>query len=90
MCNNKGDDRKMVDTSIPEVNLSIVSERKFETIGNSEPTFDEKSITVIELLIWIYLQLMVLGCPFCKNTSINLPEDYEKKKKKKIGIIVNY
>ena len=45
MCNNKGDDRKMVDTSIPEVNLSIVSERKFETIDNSEPTFDEKSIT---------------------------------------------
>ena len=45
MCNSKDDDRKMVDTSIPEVNLSIVSERKFETIGNSEPTFDEKSIT---------------------------------------------
>ena len=45
MCNNKGDDRKMVDTSIPEVNLSIVSEREFETIDNSEPTFDEKSIT---------------------------------------------
>ena len=35
----------MVDTSISEVNLSTVSERKVETIENSEPTFDEGSIT---------------------------------------------
>ena len=35
----------MVDTSVSEVNLSTVSERKVETIENSEPTFDEGSIT---------------------------------------------
>ena len=39
------DDGEMVDTSIFEVNSSTVSERKVETIENSEPTFDERSIT---------------------------------------------
>ena len=33
-------DGEIVDTSIFEVNLSTVSERKVETIDNSEPTFD--------------------------------------------------
>ena len=35
------DDGEIVNTSIFEVNLSTVSERKAETIDNSEPTFDE-------------------------------------------------
>ena len=35
----------MVDTSISEVNLCTVSERKVETIENSESIFDERSIT---------------------------------------------
>ena len=34
----------MVDTSISEVKLSTVSERMVETIENSVPTFDERSI----------------------------------------------
>ena len=35
----------MVYTHISEVNISTVSERKVETIHNSEPAFDERSIT---------------------------------------------
>ena len=34
-----------MDTSISEVSLSTLSERKFETIENSEPTSGERSIT---------------------------------------------
>ena len=42
---NNSDDGEMVDTSISEVNLCTVSERKVETVENSEPIFDERSIT---------------------------------------------
>ena len=72
----------MVDTSISEVNLSTVSERKVETIENSEPTFDEGSITgnrIIDMELFAAV-IHMLGCPPGKNTSIILQEDYEKKK----------
>ena len=72
----------MVDTSVSEVNLSTVSERKVETIENSEPTFDEGSITgnrIIDMELFAAV-IHMLGCPPGKNTSIILQEDYEKKK----------
>ena len=72
----------MVDTSISEVNSSAVFERKVETIENSEPTFDERSITdnrIVDMELFAAVVHM-LGCPFCKNTSIILQEDPEKKK----------
>ena len=42
---NNSNDGEMVDTSISEVDLSSVSERKVETIDHSKRSFDEKSIT---------------------------------------------
>ena len=79
----------MVDTSISEVNLSTVFGRKVETIKNSEPTFDERSIIdnrIVDMELFAAVVHM-LGCPFCKNTSIILQEDPEKKEG--TGIIVN-
>ena len=73
----------MVDTSISEVNLSTVSERKVETIENSEPTFDERSITgnrIVDMELFAAV-IHMLGCSFCKKTSIILQEDYEKKER---------
>ena len=72
----------MVDTSISEVNLSNVFGRKVETIKNSEPTFDERSIIdnrIVDMELFAAVVHM-LGCPFCKNTRIILQEDQEKKK----------
>ena len=71
-----------MDTSISEVNSSTVFERKIETIDNSKPTFDERSITgnrIVDMELFAAV-IHMLGCPFCKNTSIVLQEDYEKKK----------
>ena len=79
---NNSDDRERVDTSISEVNLSTVSERKVETMENSEPTLDERSIAgnrIVDIELFAAV-IHVLGCPFCKNASIILQEDYEKKK----------
>ena len=79
---NNSDDGEMVDTSVSEVNLSTVSERKVETIENSEPTFDERSITgnrIVDMELFAAV-IHMLGCLFCKNTSITLREGYEKKK----------
>ena len=76
------DDGEMVDTSISEVNLSTVSERKVETIENSEPTFDERSITgnrIVDMELFAAV-IHISGFPFCNNTSIILQEDYEKRK----------
>ena len=73
--NSNSDDGEMVDTSVSEVNLATVSERKFETIENSELIFDERIITGNGIV-----DMEFFGCPFCKNTSIILQEDYEKKK----------
>ena len=73
----------MVHTSISEVSLFTVSERKVETIENSEPTFDERSITgnrIVDMELFAAV-IHMLGCPFCKNTSIILQEDYDKKKR---------
>ena len=42
---NNSNDGEMVDTSISEVDLSSVSERKVETMDHSKRSFDEKSIT---------------------------------------------
>ena len=42
---NNSKDGEMVDTSISEVDLSSVSERKVETVDHSKTSFDEKSIT---------------------------------------------
>ena len=79
---NNSDDGERVDTSISEVNSSAVFERKVETIENSEPTFDERSITdnrIVDMELFAAVVHM-LGCPFCRNTSIILQEDPEKKK----------
>ena len=79
---NNSDDGERVDTSISEVNLSTVSERKVETMENSEPTLDERSIAgnrIVDIELFAAV-IHVLGCPFCKNASIILQEDYEKKK----------
>ena len=79
---NNSYDGEMVDTSISEVNLSTVSERKVQTIDNSELTFDERSITgnrIVDMELFAAV-IHMLGCPFCKNTSIILQKDYEKKK----------
>ena len=67
----------MVDTSISEISLFTVSERKVKTIDNSEPTFDESSITgngIVDMEL-IAAVTHILGCLFCKNTSIILQED---------------
>ena len=51
----------MVDTSVSEVNSSTVSERKVETVENSEPTFDERSITGNRIVdMENYLQLLFI------------------------------
>ena len=42
------------------VNLSTISERKVETIDNSEPTFDERSITGNRVVNMNYLQLLFI------------------------------
>ena len=60
-------DGEIVDTSISEVNLPTVSERKVETIGNSEPTFDERSITgnrIVDMELFAAV-IHMLGRPFC-------------------------
>ena len=72
----------MVDTSISEVNSSTVSERKVETIENSEPTFDERSITgnrIVDMELFAAVIHMSVRMSF-SNTSIILQEDYEKRK----------
>ena len=59
-------DGEMVDTSISEVNSSTVSERKVETIENSEPTFDERSITgnrIIDMKLFVVvIHMLVYIC----------------------------
>ena len=80
--NNNSDDGETVKTYIPEVSLSTVSERKVEPIDNSEPTIDERSITgnkIVDMELFA-ADIHMLGSPFCKNTSVILQEDYEKKK----------
>ena len=82
LANKTNDDGEMVDTSISEVNSSTVSERKVETIENSEPTFDERSITgnrIVDMELFAAVIHMYVRMSF-SNTSIILQEDYEKKK----------
>ena len=69
-------------TSTSEVNLSTVSERKVEAIDNSEPTFDKRNILVNRVVDMELFPVAIhmLGCSFCKNNSIILQEDYQKKK----------
>ena len=72
----------IVDTSISEVSLFTLSERTVETIENLEPNFDERSITgnrIVGMELFAAV-IRMLGCPFCKNTSIILQEDSEKRK----------
>ena len=60
-------DGEIVDTSISEVNLPTVSERKVETIGNSEPSFDERCIPgnrIVEMELFATV-IHMLGYPFC-------------------------
>ena len=80
----------MVDTSISEVNSSTVSERKVETIENSESTFDERSITgnrIVDTELFAAV-IHMLGCHFRKSTTVAL---FYKKimKKERTDIIVN-
>ena len=72
----------IVDASISEVSLFTLSERTVETTENLEPTFDERSITgngIVGMELFAAV-IRMLGCPFCKNTSFILQEDYEKRK----------
>ena len=84
------DDGEMVDTSISEVNSSTVSERKVETIENSEPTFDDRSVTGNRIgdmeLFAAVIHICQEDVLFVKTLAL-----FYKKiiKKERTGIIVN-
>ena len=74
----------MVDPSVSEVNLSTVSERKVESIDDSEQIFDERGITgnrIVDMELFAAV-IHMLGMSFVKTLILF----YRKIMKKKKGL----